>query len=203
MSGRTAADYNRRATEYIEVLGSIEHMAMADQDLIGRWRDSCSGPLLDAGCGPGHWTHFLSRDDRDVTGIDLSEKFISHARAAYPRVKFQRGDFSRLPFPCSYFGGILAWYSLIHIEPSDVPPILGEFTRVLRPGGSALLGFFDGKDGEEFDHAVSPAYFWTLEGMSNGLRGAGFRVVESNQRTDSGARPHAAMIAVKPGSSAA
>lgn len=192
-------DYNRRAIEYIEALGSVEQMATPDRELISEWRDSCSGPLLDAGCGPGHWTELLSQDGRDVLGVDLSEEFIGHARAAYPDVNFERGDFRRLPLQSHSLGGILAWYSLIHTEPSAVPQILEEFARVLRPGGSALLGFFGGTDGEEFDHAVSRAYFWSLEGMNNALKAAGFKVVESHQRTVPGSRPHAAVIARRPG----
>lgn len=201
-SERVRADYNRRATEYIEALGSLEQMATPDRELICKWRDSSSGPILDAGCGPGHWTLFLCRGDRDVTGVDLSEEFIGHARAACSEAKFECGDFHRLPFPSNHFGGILVWYSLIHTKPSDIPQILGEFARVLRPGGSVLIGFFDGKNGEAFDHAVSSAYFWNPEGMSKALRSAGFKSVECHQRTDPGARPHAAMIAEKPGPSA-
>lgn len=173
-------------------------MALPDRELIGQWRDSCSGPLLDAGCGPGHWTNFLCRDDREVVGVDLSEEFIGHARAAYPEAKFKCGDFSQLPLPSDYCGGILAWYSLIHTYPSDVPEVLEEFARVLRPSGSIFLGFFDGKDGETFDHAVSPAFFRTLEGMGDDLRAAGFRIIQFHRRTDPDSRPHAAVIARKP-----
>lgn len=98
-------DYNRRAIEYIEALGSVEQMATPDRELISEWRDSCSGPLLDAGCGPGHWTELLSQDGRDVLGVDLSEEFIGHARAAYPDVSFERGDFRRLPLQSHSLGG--------------------------------------------------------------------------------------------------
>ena len=55
-------DYNRRAIEYIEALGSVEQMATPDRELISEWRDSCSGPLLDAGCGPGRNRFPWSRD---------------------------------------------------------------------------------------------------------------------------------------------
>ncbi|WP_223285880.1 class I SAM-dependent methyltransferase [Kocuria atrinae] len=195
---RVSADYDRNASEYIDALGSVEQMALSDRELIGQWRDACSGPLLDAGCGPGHWTHFLCRDDRDATGVDLSQEFIGHARATYPEAKFECGDFSQLPLPPDYCGGILAWYSLIHTDPSEVPRVLEEFARVLRPGASLLLGFFDGKDGEAFDHAVSPAFFRSHKGMSNDLKAAGFRIVKSHRRTDPGSRPHAALIARKP-----
>lgn len=32
-------DYNRRAIEYIEALGSVEQMATPDRELISEWRE--------------------------------------------------------------------------------------------------------------------------------------------------------------------
>ncbi|MBD4580122.1 SAM-dependent methyltransferase, partial [Xanthomonas citri pv. citri] len=49
------AAYARRAGEYIARLGSIDATALADQDLINAWGRSVHGPVLDVGCGPGHW----------------------------------------------------------------------------------------------------------------------------------------------------
>jgi predicted methyltransferase len=41
-------------------------------------------------------------------------------------------------------GGLLAWYSIMHVPDADVPTVLAQFHRVLRPGGVALLGFHVG-----------------------------------------------------------
>lgn len=73
-------------------------------------------------------------------------------------------------------------------------PLL-EFSRVLKSGGTLLLGFFEGPTVEVFDHAVAPAYRWPVGVMSAELNSAGFDVVESHIRKAVDHRPHAAIIA--------
>lgn len=55
-------------------------------------------------------------------------------------------------------GGVLAWYSLVHHEPSQTRRPLGEIARVLGPGRELLIGFSEGSMIEWFEHAVIPAY---------------------------------------------
>lgn len=187
--------YDSRAAEYIELFGDVSQMADADRDLIGRWRDSTPGSLLDAGCGPGHWTNFLHDGHRDVLGIDLSEAFLAAARERYPVLPFVQGTFRQLPTPTASVGGILAWYSIIHAPPDTLPTILNEFARCLVPTGSLLIGFFDGQAGKPFPHAVAPAHFWSVESLDVALSNAGFTVLARHQSQDSGHRPHAALTA--------
>ncbi|CAH0187891.1 class I SAM-dependent methyltransferase [Microbacterium sp. Bi121] len=196
-----AAAYDSRAAEYIELAGSIDQMDASDRRLIAGWRDSTAGPLLDAGCGPGPWTDFLHDGSRDVIGVDLSEKFLASARRTYPHLRFEAGSFRTLPVADASLGGILAWYSLIHTAPAEVPDALDEFYRVLAPGGSLLLGFFDGPPREPFAHAVTRAYFWSAEALDALLAEVGFTVThqEHRQRTaaEASTRPHAALTAIK------
>lgn len=194
-----AAAYDSRAAEYIAIAGSIDQMDAADRSFIGHWRDSTSGTLLDAGCGPGLWTGFLHDGHRDVTGIDLSAEFLTSARLSFPHLRFERGSFRALPLEDASFGGILAWYSLIHTPPEDVPAVLAEFARVLAPGGSLLLGYFDGPPREQFSHAVAPAFFWSADALSALLADAGLTVTahESRDRVigEVSRRPHGAVTA--------
>lgn len=194
-----AAAYDERAAEYMAVGGRLSQMDPRDVDAIRRWRDSTAGALLDAGCGPGHWTAFLAESGRDTRGIDLSQEFISSARRSHPDISFETGSFQELSSPDAALGGILAWYSLIHTAPAEVPAVLQEFARALRPGGSLLLGFFDGEPGEAFPHAVTTAYYWSTEALGILLMDAGFEVVSSERRGrvpgEMSARPHGALIA--------
>jgi trans-aconitate methyltransferase len=48
--------------------------------------------VLDAGCGPGHWTNHLAGRGLEVRGIDLVPAFIEHARTSYPDVAFDFGS---------------------------------------------------------------------------------------------------------------
>ncbi|MDP3949147.1 class I SAM-dependent methyltransferase [Microbacterium sp.] len=196
-----AAAYDARATEYIEVAGSIAQMDAADRNLIGAWRDQSSGRMLDAGCGPGLWTEYLYDGHRDVVGVDIAAEFLAAARTRLPHLEFEHASLRDLPFADASFGGILAWYSLIHIPPADIPAILVELARVLEPGGSLLIGYFDGPPREQFPHAVAPAYFWSADALSELLTGAGFTLTATDRRTrepgEVSRRTHGALTAIR------
>lgn len=78
---------------------------------------------------------------------------------------------------------------------------------MLAPGGSLLIGFFDGTPRESFAHAVTTAYFWTPNAVAELLVEAGFAPTASASRLrvpgETSARPHAAVTAVRgrPGTS--
>ncbi|GAB6858683.1 class I SAM-dependent methyltransferase [Microbacterium xylanilyticum] len=196
------AAYDARAAEYIALIGSLDQMERADVALIESWRDGTPGALLDAGCGPGLWTAFLAQAGRDVVGVDVSVEFLSAARDRHPGLRFEAASIRDLPFPDASFGGVLAWYSLIHLPPAELPVALAELARVLASGGRILIGFFDGEPGEQFAHVVAPAYYWSVEALAPMLEAAGLRVVGSERRErERGAagsvRPHGALTALR------
>jgi len=197
MTSNVEVAYSNRAAEYVEKLGSMAAVHPSDLQLITSWAAHVKGPLLDAGCGPGHWTSYLAGQGSDARGIDQVPEFIDHARLTYPSVAFELGSFNRLPCPVGSVGGILAWYSLIHHEPSTIRTTLEEFARVLRPGGALLTGFFIGPVVEPFDHTVVTAYRWPPEALADELQAAGFDVVETHTRTGRHPkpRPHGAILA--------
>ena len=197
MSSDVEGAYSNRAADYVEQLGSISAAHPSDLELITTWATQVRGPLLDAGCGPGHWTAYLTDKGNDARGVDQVPDFIEHARTTYPHVAFELGDFDRLPDAAMSIGAILAWYSLIHHEPSAIRATLEEFARVLKPAGGLLLGFFIGPVVESFDHAVVTAYRWPPEALASELRATGFEVIETHTRTGRYAkpRPHGAILA--------
>jgi hypothetical protein len=69
--------------------------------------------------------------------------------------------------------------------------------RLIARWAQSLLGFFNGPAGESFPHAVTTAYYWSEDAMSQHLAAAGFEVLEVHVRTEPGNRPHAAIIAVR------
>ncbi|MFD5215895.1 class I SAM-dependent DNA methyltransferase [Microbacterium sp. NPDC058345] len=198
---QTAAAYDARAAEYIALVGEVDQLATQDREQIGAWADTVSGRMLDAGCGPGLWTRYLHDRGHDVLGVDLSERFVAHARAQHPHLELVHGSFAELPLPDAALGGILAWYSLIHTPPRELPATLVEFARVLAPGGTILLGFFDGAPREPFAHAVTTAYFWSPDALAELLEQAGFTVTATERRPrtpgEVSSRPHASVTAVR------
>ena len=193
-----AAAYDARAAEYIEMLGDVSQSADVDREEIGLWADAVHGTILDAGCGPGLWTGFVHDRRGGVVGMDASERFIVHARQTRPNLDFLHGSFTDIPVPDGSLGGILAWYSLIHTPPAEMPSALAEFARVLRPEGSLLIGYFEGEPREGFAHAVAPAHYWSAASLSELLVEAGFTVTATRdrprERGEASARPHGSLV---------
>ncbi|MCB5294783.1 class I SAM-dependent methyltransferase [Arthrobacter sp. SO3] len=187
--------YTKRASEYISLFGSVDQANEQDQRFVAHWAKSVSGPVVDVGCGPGHWTAFLTSLGADAEGVDLVPAFVAHAKAKFPDAMFRVASFTDLGLHDGQIGGILAWYSLIHLLPEDLQSALVEFGRCLGPGGTLLMGFFDGMDGKALPHVVTTAYFWSADAMVTRLLRAGLEVVAVQTRADPGRRPQTAMIA--------
>ncbi|MCS5733442.1 class I SAM-dependent methyltransferase [Herbiconiux daphne] len=193
MDAVTAA-YSRRAADYIELLGSMESVHPADLRLIDGWLQTVDGPLLDAGCGPGHWTSHLAEAGFDVEGIDRVPSFVDRASSSYPGVPFALGSIDAIDRPDASFGGVLSWFSTIHHTPGPIQVPLAEFARVLRPDGGLVLGYFVADAVERFDHAVTPAYRWPASELRALLHANGFEVVDETARAEEGQRPVGAMV---------
>jgi SAM-dependent methyltransferase len=100
--------------------------------------DLPKGPALDFGCGAGRLTQALARHFGSVTGVDISEAMVALARAhcSDGRVRFvhnARSDLSA--FPGGSFALVYSRITLQHIAPAYTHRYLGEFLRLLAPGG--------------------------------------------------------------------
>jgi SAM-dependent methyltransferase len=90
-------------------------------------------PLLDVGCGDGHFTRMVRGEPADA-GIDLNAADVRDAarRGVYEGVAVASG--AALPFPDGAFASVMSNCVLEHIPPLD--ETLREISRVLRPGGA-------------------------------------------------------------------
>ena len=112
-----------------------------------------SGPVADLGCGPGRVTAYLHSLGVNAFGVDLSPAMIAVARQSHPDLRFDEGSMAELDLADDALGGIVAWYSIIHTPPEDLPAIFAEFRRVLAPGGYALVAFQAGDACVHLEHA--------------------------------------------------
>jgi SAM-dependent methyltransferase len=117
---RVRAAYGARADEYVRVLGSVAALSPLDAARIHRWSAGVTGRILDAGSGPGHWTAYLDAAGSEIEGLDLTPEFVAHARDTHPHLTYREGSLLDLPHEGASLGGVLAWYSLIHLEPDEV-----------------------------------------------------------------------------------
>ncbi|MEU3711124.1 class I SAM-dependent methyltransferase [Streptomyces catenulae] len=109
-------------------------------------RAAGGGLVADIGCGPGHVTAHLNTLGVDAFGIDLSPGRVAVARRDHPRLRFEVGSMTELDLPAASVAGLLAWQSLIHIPDAEVPSVIGQFHRVLRPGAPLQLLFHVGTE---------------------------------------------------------
>jgi ubiquinone/menaquinone biosynthesis C-methylase UbiE len=91
-----------------------------------------SGSLIDVGCGTGSYTAALGELGWDVTGVDISEDMLRRAHAR--GVNAVQADAKSLPFEDASFDA--ATSVLTNTDFDDLPSVLGEIVRVLRPGTS-------------------------------------------------------------------
>jgi len=90
--------------------------------------------VLDAGCGDGEYTEMFRRKGAIVTGCDGSAAVIARARETHLLCRFDTADLcAALPYEDAAFDLVFSNLVLMDIEPIDVA--LGEFARVLKPGG--------------------------------------------------------------------
>lgn len=191
--------YGDLAERYIELFGHVDQVRADDLGLIARHLATRTGPVLDVGCGPGHVTAYLRSLAVEATGIDIVPEFVRHARRTHPGGRYAMGSMDRLPVPDRSVMGMLAWYSLIHVPPDDLDPVLAELRRAMAASGVLVVGFFDAEVVEAFEHKVVTAYRWPPDELSARLQRAGFTEIERRRRPGEaapGPRPHAAIVAI-------
>jgi len=122
-----------------------------------------------------------------MLGIDLSPRMIDLARQRSPDIEFRVGDMRTLHLPDGALAGIVAFYSLIHIDEHEMGATLHELRRVLAPGGLLLVAFHIGEEtvhrDELWGHTVSLDFRFLMPSpMVARLIEAGFVVLERVER---------------------
>ncbi|MFE1592739.1 class I SAM-dependent methyltransferase [Nocardia sp. NPDC058705] len=191
------AAYSALHTRYIEVCGHLDFLD--PEDTTFAVTHLSPGPVLDLGCGPGHFTKFLTEAGIPATGIDMVPEFITHARSTYPGIPFELGSLRTLDAPTASVPAILAWFSLIHLTPTELPAVLTEFHRALTPGGRLVIGYFESPDTvDPFPHKVTTAYRWPTTTLTDLLTDLGFTELAHLHHPASGeVRPSSALAVAK------
>jgi ubiquinone/menaquinone biosynthesis C-methylase UbiE len=187
---RVRQSYDVVAEDYAARIGGELAGKPLDRGLLGALVEQTAddAPLADLGCGPGHVTAWMAGLGVRCTGIDLSPEMIAIGRREYPQVDFRVGDLLALPAADAEFGAAVALYSLIHLEPAELPAALGEIRRVLRPGGLLLVAFHIGTEVRHttqwWGHEVDVDFhFFEPDAIAGLLDDAGFILQARLERT--------------------
>jgi len=142
------ASYSHIATPYAEhFFDELRHKPF-DRALLDAFAEQVrgTGPVLDAGCGPGQGAQALRDRGIDVTGIDLAPEMIAEAKRRLPNIPFRVGSMLALEDANASYAGLVAFYAIVHFNREELARACREFFRVLRPSGLALASFHLGNE---------------------------------------------------------
>lgn len=143
-------DYSRVSTLYDEtrgpvgaeiILGCLVSGATPLEDVV----------LVDAGCGTGNYAQALLPHVARIEAVDLNQAMLDRARAKLSgeseggRVGFHRAPIDALPLESHSADAIMINQVLHHVDDDAsagwpaVRAVVGEFARVLRPGGTLVV----------------------------------------------------------------
>jgi SAM-dependent methyltransferase len=184
------SSYDRVAEDYAKQFRDEMDQKPFDRKMLDWLVEKVGGRgiICDMGCGPGQIARYLHSQGVKVCGVDLSPAMVQQAQSLNPEITFQRGDMLALSdVAANSYGGIAAFYSIVHIPRQKVVQALQEFKRVLRPKGVLLLAFHIGREIKHLDEwwgkkvSVDFLFFETDE-MKSHLMTAGFGLEEVVER---------------------
>jgi SAM-dependent methyltransferase len=140
----TRDSYDTVAVSYAGVVRELLGRTPFERGMLEGFAGMVHGRVADVGCGSGRVTGFLRGLGIDAYGVDLSPGMVEVARREWPGARFEVGSMTALDIADDALGGLVAWYSLIHVPDDEISGVLAEFRRVLRGGCPLLVGFHVG-----------------------------------------------------------
>ena len=162
------------------MLGTTVSADDPDRSLIEPWARGIDGGILDVGAGTGRWAGHLAGLGHEVEGVEPATRLVELARRTHPSVTFHHGAIADLADCPKRWAGLLAWYSLIHMGPDQLPDALASLRTAVEDGGGLLMSFFSGPSLEPMSHPVATAYRWPLPELARVVDTAGFQVIDSH-----------------------
>lgn len=201
--------YDRVADEYVREFRDELDRKPSDRLLLERFaKEVPEGQrVCDLGCGPGQVGAFVARFGLAVLGIDLSPEMIRVGRETYPALEFRVGDMLDLDLSDAALGGIVAFYSIIHIARDRIDRVFAEMFRVLTGSGKLLIAFHQGQGSLESDEWFGKPVTYRCNlfeprDITASMERAGFLVEEVVQRSpyeDEYPSERVYILAMKPG----
>jgi len=111
--------------------------------------------ILDLGCGQGHGTYVLSKNNK-VIGIDIAKDDIVIAKSRYPKVDYRIMSAEKLKFRDKFFDEIYCMDVFEHLD--NLPPVINQIKRVLKKNGILKINIPYWKS-EKWLLKLRPSYF--------------------------------------------
>jgi SAM-dependent methyltransferase len=95
--------------------------------------------VLDVGCGAGLGLSVYSAHGAECAGVDAGQGLLDIAQARVPEADLRHGSMVDLPWPDATFDAVVGVNAFAYSDDGA----LAEAHRVLRPGGTLGIGFWD------------------------------------------------------------
>lgn len=169
--GETRAFYNKIAKVY-DLLAEHSEMPMREAGLK-KLAVSSGERVLEIGFGTGHCLIELAKavgPRGRIFGIDLSDRMLELAEDLVrsegftERIELRLGDAVTLPYESGSLDGVFMSFTLELFDTPEIPRVLAECRRVLRPSGRIVVVAVskEGKQG-----ILMEAYEWTHRHFPN------------------------------------
>jgi ubiquinone/menaquinone biosynthesis C-methylase UbiE len=113
------------------------YMEAGAEEILHEWNIAPGQRLLDIGCGAGQSAIPAARCGLKVTGVDIAENLIQHARARAEaeglEASFDVGDAEDLPYEDKSFDVVISMIGAMFAPRPD--RVAAELARVVKPGG--------------------------------------------------------------------
>jgi demethylmenaquinone methyltransferase/2-methoxy-6-polyprenyl-1,4-benzoquinol methylase len=191
----TKAYYNKIAKVY-DLLAEHTEQPMREKGLA-KLAPQPGEHVLEIGFGTGHCLAEIAASvgpEGRVLGIELSDSMLElsgellRKRGFADRAELVCGDAEKMPFADNTLDGIFTSFTLELFDTPEIPNVLAECLRVLKPGGRLVVVAMSkvGKQG-----ALVKAYEWTHKHFPNlmdcrpiyvkrALEAAGFEIKEAD-----------------------
>ncbi len=176
----TLAHYDNSAESFWQ--GTKDHdVSQNIEAFLNALPEDVALDILDFGCGPGRDVHTFKTLGHNPVGLDGSPSFCEMARkhSACPVLHQQ---FLSLDLQENTFDGIFANASLFHVPSKELPRVLLELNRALRPNGilftSNPRGNVEGWNGQRYGH------YMELEVSKKFMETAGFEIIHYYYRPE-------------------
>ncbi len=176
--------YDDTAESYAEMMDSEIDLPMY-ADILGRLQSRIAGRpglVVDTSCGSGHMlAMFRERYDpqRPLLGVDLSPQMVSIASERLgAAAEIVVGDMRALATIGSATAiAALNFFAIHHVDAADAEVALGEWHRILSPGGQLLIAAWEGSGAIDYgDESDIVALRYSAAKLEGAVRSAGFSI---------------------------
>ncbi|MGD8627992.1 MAG: class I SAM-dependent methyltransferase [bacterium] len=120
--------------------------------------------VLDIGTGTGNLAGRLLDRGARIVGLDPSQKMLDKARVKLegrPGIELRRVEdpFLEIPYDDESFDAVVSTYAFHHVHPDKKPECVREMMRVLKPGGTWVIGDLIFQN-ERDEKAIVRAHDW-------------------------------------------